>query len=39
VFAVTSAEKTCYATCTSSRPNYARRITPQFFDFINSVVP
>ncbi len=38
VFAVTSAELTCYESCTSSRPNFARRITPQFFDFINSVV-
>ncbi len=38
-FAVTSAEQTCFATCTGSRPNYARRITPQWFDFINSVVP
>ncbi|MFK7996787.1 MAG: serine protease [Granulosicoccus sp.] len=38
VFAVTSAELTCYNTCTGSRPNFARRITPQFFDFINSVV-
>jgi hypothetical protein len=40
VFAVTSAEpSSCKTGCTSSRPNYARRITPQFYDFINSVVP
>lgn len=38
VFAVTSAEEQCFTTCTGSRPNFARRITPQFFDFINSVV-
>ncbi len=39
VFAVTSAEPAgCKTNCTSSQPNYARRITPQFFDFINSVV-
>ena len=38
VFAVTSAEDTCGANCTSSRPNHARRITPQWFDFINTVV-
>lgn len=38
VFAVTSAEESCGAACTGSRPNFARRITPQFFDFINSVV-
>ncbi len=39
VFAVTSAEpSSCKTSCTSSRPNYARRITPQFYDFINSVV-
>ena len=38
VFAVTSAEETCYSLCWGSRPNFARRITPQFFDFINSVV-
>ena len=39
VFAVTSAEPSgCKTTCASSRPNYARRITPQFFDFINTVV-
>ncbi len=38
VFAVTSAEEACKESCTGSRPNFARRITPQFFDFINSVV-
>lgn len=39
VFAVTSAEPSgCKTSCTSSRPNYARRITPQFFDFINTVI-
>ena len=38
VFAVTSAEDTCYQNCSSSRPNHARRITPQWFDFINNVV-
>lgn len=39
VFAVTSAEPSgCKTNCSSSRPNYARRITPQFYDFINSVI-
>ena len=38
VFAVTSAEQSCKESCTSSRPNYARRITPQWYDFINTVV-
>jgi V8-like Glu-specific endopeptidase len=39
VFAVTSAEPSdCKTNCTSSRPNYGRRITPQFYDFINSVI-
>lgn len=38
VFAVTSAEQSCAQNCTSDRPNFARRITPQFYDFINSVV-
>lgn len=38
VFAVTSAEQTCREACTGNRPNFARRITPQFFDFINGVV-
>ena len=39
VFAVTSAEpSSCKTDCSSSRPNSARRITPQFYDFINSVI-
>ncbi|ASJ71972.1 trypsin-like serine peptidase [Granulosicoccus antarcticus] len=38
VFAVTSAEDTCYTACWYSRPNHARRITPEWYDFINSVV-
>jgi len=38
VFAVNSAEKTCRSTCTGTYPNYSRRITPDFFDFINDVV-
>jgi len=38
IFAVHSASQRCDESCTSSRPNSARRITPQFFDFINSVV-
>jgi len=38
VFAVTSAELTCGATCTSSYPNSLRRITPDWFDFISDVV-
>lgn len=38
VFAVHSASQDCDESCSSSRPNYARRITPQFFDIINSVV-
>ena len=38
VFAVTSAEQVCFESCTGPRPNYARRITPEFFDYINSVV-
>lgn len=37
VYGVTSAEQCCGTSCTSTYPNYARRITPQFFDFINSV--
>ncbi|MDX1607342.1 MAG: hypothetical protein R3202_14210, partial [Candidatus Competibacterales bacterium] len=39
VFGVTSAEPAgCKTSCSSSRPNYGRRITPDFFDFINSVI-
>lgn len=39
VFAVTSAEPSgCKTNCISSRPNKGRRITPQFYDFINSVI-
>lgn len=39
VFGVTSAEPSgCKTSCSSSRPNYGRRITPDFFDFINSVM-
>lgn len=38
VFGVTSAEDTCQNACTDSQPNHSRRITPQWFDFINSVV-
>ena len=39
VFGVTSAEpSSCKTSCTSSRPNTGRRITPDFFDFINSVI-
>jgi hypothetical protein len=38
VFAVTSAEDGCTAFCFYERPNHARRITPEWFDFINSVV-
>lgn len=38
VFAVNSAEKPCRSTCTGTYPNYSRRITPDFFDFINDVV-
>jgi len=39
VFGVASAEPSgCKASCSSSRPNYGRRITPDFYDFINSVV-
>lgn len=38
VFAINSAEKLCRSTCTGTYPNYSRRITPDFFDFINDVV-
>ncbi len=38
VFAVTSAEDWCGPACWYSRPNHARRITPEWYDFINSVV-
>lgn len=39
VFGVTSAEPSgCKTSCSSSRPNYGRLITPDFFDFINSVM-
>jgi hypothetical protein len=39
VFAVTSSEpSSCKTSCTSSRPNSSRRITPNFFDFINTVI-
>jgi len=39
VFAVTSAEpSSCKTDCSSSRPNSSRRITPNFFDFINAVI-
>jgi len=38
VFAINSAEKICRSTCPGTYPNYSRRITPDFFDFINDVV-
>jgi V8-like Glu-specific endopeptidase len=39
VFGVTSAEPSdCKTNCSSSRPNSGRRITPDFYDFINSVM-
>lgn len=39
VFGVASAEPSgCKTSCSSSRPNYGRLMTPDFFDFINSVI-
>ncbi len=39
VFGVTSAEPSgCKTSCSSSRPNSGRRITEEFYDFINSVM-
>ncbi len=38
VFAVNSAGAGCNESCNTSYPNHARRITPNFFDFINDVV-
>ena len=38
VFAVTSAEQGCVENCTDTHVNYLRRITPDWFDFINDVV-
>ncbi len=39
VFGVNSAEDSnCYGTCTSSRPNWMRRITPIWRDFVNSII-
>lgn len=38
VFGVASAESDCKKNCSSSKPNFGRRITPSFFDFINSVM-
>lgn len=37
VYGVTSAERTCYQNCRGRTPNFGRRITAEFFDFINSV--
>ena len=38
VFAVTSAEMSCAESCIWGHPNFLRRITPDFFDFISDVV-
>jgi len=38
VFAVTSAELSCGATCTDDYPNFLRRITPNWFHLISDVV-
>ena len=38
VFGVVSASSSCQETCTSSYPNFLRRITPDWFDFISDVV-
>lgn len=37
VYGVTSAERLCREDCRGRTPNFGRRITAEFFDFINSV--
>ncbi|SEL52498.1 trypsin-like serine peptidase [Halomonas daqiaonensis] len=37
VYGVTSAERNCRQNCRGRTPSFGRRITPEFFDFINSV--